>query len=208
MYPKEIELVAVDKLIPYVNNPKQHPERQIDIIASSIKNFGFINPIIVDAHNEIVAGHGRLLAAKKLGLQAVPVLRVEHLTPAQVRAYRIADNKLSELGEWDEGLLAVELKFLQEENFDLSLTGFELEEIADLTLDFDDTPDGSDDVPNMSEEIDPVTQPGDLWIMGKHRLLCGDSTKWEDVERPMGTRKVPRPSLRRATDALHKRIAI
>jgi hypothetical protein len=125
-----------------------------------------------------------------------------------VRAYRIADNKLSELGEWDEGLLAVELKFLQEENFDLSLTGFELEEIADLTLDFDDTPDGSDDVPNMSEEIDPVTQPGDLWIMGKHRLLCGDSTKWEDVERPMGTRKVPRPSLRRATDALHKRIAI
>ena len=128
----KIEYVEVDKLIPYVNNPKKHPEEQVNLIASSIKEFGFINPIIVDKDNEIIAGHGRLLACKRLGIKKVPVIRVEHLTPAQIKAYRIADNRLTELGEWDTDLLRIELEELQELDFDIELTGFSFNDLEEL----------------------------------------------------------------------------
>ncbi len=127
----KIEYMKVEDLISYVNNPKQHPPEQIDLIASSIKEFGFLNPIIVSKDNEIVAGHGRLLACKKLGIKEVPVIRAEHLTPAQIKAYRIADNRLTELGEWDMDLIKVELEELQELDFDITLTGFDLEELEE-----------------------------------------------------------------------------
>jgi ParB-like chromosome segregation protein Spo0J len=131
---KEIQIENLDTefLIPYINNTKIHPDSQIDKIAGSISEFGFLNPIILDKNNNIIAGHGRLLAAKKLKIKIVPCLRAEHLTPSQVKAYRIADNKLNELGEWDLELLKIELDFLKDENFDLELTGFELEEVKSL----------------------------------------------------------------------------
>jgi len=186
-----IEWVEIDELIPYVNNPKQHPPEQINLIASSIKEFGFINPIIVDKQNEIIAGHGRLLAAKKLGLKKVPILRAEHLTPAQVKAYRIADNKLTELGEWDSELLRIELEELREEEFDLELTGFDLGEIDELLegLNFlEEQEEKQDDVPEATD-IPPFSRYGDLWILGEHRLLCGDATRKEDLERLMNGEK-------------------
>lgn len=125
----KIEYVPVEDLIPYINNPKEHPEEQVNLIASSIKEFGFLNPIIVDKNNEIIAGHGRLLACKKLGIKEVPVIRAEHLTPIQVKAYRLADNRLTELGEWDMELVKVELENLMEMDFDIELTGFSLDDV-------------------------------------------------------------------------------
>ncbi len=173
----KIEYVKVDELIPYIKNSKKHPVNQINLIASSIKSFGFINPIIVDKDNEIIAGHGRLLAAKKLGLEKVPIVRVEHLTPAQVKAYRIADNKLAELGEWDEELLKIELSELKELEFDLNLTGFSDEELDELLDELEDNEEGIEEVeiqePNLPEI--PFTQIGDIWILDKHKLICGDS---------------------------------
>jgi len=187
----QIEWIKVDELIPYVNNPKQHSTEQINLIASSIKEFGFINPIIVDKQNEIIAGHGRLLAAKKLGLEKVPVLRAEHLTPAQVKAYRIADNKLTELGEWDSELLKIELEELKEADFDLELTGFNLDEIDELLddLDFSEDQEKQDETPELIDEVPPFSQIGDLWLLGEHRLLCGDATKKEDLEYLMNGEK-------------------
>ena len=133
----QIEYIKINKLLPYINNPKLHTEHQVGLIASSIKEYGFINPIIIDKDNEIVAGHGRLLAAKKLNMDTVPVIRAEHLTPAQVKAYRIADNKLTELGEWDEDLLAVELQALEDVNFDIELTGFDEDELNEILDNFE-----------------------------------------------------------------------
>lgn len=123
-----LEQIDLELLIPYVNNPKAHPKTQINKLASSIKNFGFLVPVVVDKGGEIVAGHGRLLAAKKLGMTSVPCLKAEHLTPAQIKAYRIADNKLAE-SEWFPEILTLELKALEEMEFDLGLTGFDREEL-------------------------------------------------------------------------------
>lgn len=127
-----VEYVDIDSLIPYVNNPRQHPKEQVDMIAASIREFGFLNPIIITKDNEVIAGHGRLLACQKLGIREVPVIRAEHLTPAQIKAYRLADNRLTELGGWDIDLIKVELKELQDLSFDITLTGFKLQELEEL----------------------------------------------------------------------------
>ena len=188
------EFVDIEKLVPYVNNQKKHPVEQIEKIAGSIKEFGFINPIIVDKDNVIIAGHGRYEAAKKIGLSEVPVLRAEHLTPEQVKAYRIADNKLAELAVWDEELLAVDLSELENIGCDFEILGFEKEEVDSLLDEYMQLDAGAldeeseEETPEIDENI--VIKRGDLIELGEHRLLCGDSTKMEDVERVLGGNKI------------------
>jgi len=184
----KIETTPIDKLVPYVNNARTHSPEQVDQIAASIKEFGFNNPVLIDKKNGIIAGHGRVQAARKLELKEVPTVRLEHLTETQKKAFILADNKIAMNAEWDEELLALELKDLDDVMFDLNLTGFdgkELDEliqpepVAGLT--------DEDEVPEAP--VEPVTKAGDLWILGNHRLLCGDSTKAEDVERLMDGQK-------------------
>ena len=152
----QIEYKKVDELIPYINNPKEHDEEQVNLIASSIKNFGFINPIIIDKDNEIIAGHGRLLAAKKLKLDKVPTIKVENLTDAQVKAYRIADNRLTELGDWDSEILKVELETLKDEDFDLDLTGFSDLDLENILEENKETKDISDEDNIYTDKIEPI----------------------------------------------------
>jgi 16S rRNA G966 N2-methylase RsmD len=165
------------QLNPRAKNPRTHTRRQIRQIAASITEFGFINPILVDGADGIIAGHGRVEAAKLLGMSDVPTLRVDHLTPAQVRAYVIADNKLAENAGWDRALLALELQELSVHlDFDVTITGFETAEIDLLIRDLDgDSPDDADEVPEIDRAAPAVSRPGDLWLIGDHRLLCGDS---------------------------------
>ena len=175
---------SVDKLIPYARNSRTHSDAQVAQIAASIKEFGFLNPIIVDGDNGIIAGHGRVLAAQKLGLQELPVIEASHLSDAQRRAYIIADNKLAMNAEWDDEMLRVELDALGVDGFDLELTGFSLDEIASLQV--EEVPEGltdEDAVPEAPEE--PLTVEGDVWVMGNHRLMCGDSTSIDAVEKLM-----------------------
>jgi len=181
----QIEKVSVDSLLAYERNQKKHSKKQVKLIAGSIREFGFLNPIIVDGKNEIIAGHGRLEAAKELGLKEVPVLQAGHLSEEQVKAYRIADNKLTELGEWDEDLLSMEIKELSGGNMDLELLGFDESFLDDLLTEMEEQQ-GLTDPDEIPEKVEPVCEEGDLWQLGKHRLLCGDSTKREDVERLMG----------------------
>lgn len=156
-------------LIPYANNAKKHPEEQVSKIAASIKEFGFNNPILIDKDNGVIAGHGRLLAAKKLGLEEVPTICLDHLTEAQKKAYILADNRLGEIHtEWDMGLVNLELENLLELDFDIDLTGFEFTPAPEEGLTDEDA------VPELPET--PVTKEGDIWILGNHRLMCGDST--------------------------------
>jgi DNA modification methylase len=184
-----IEKIAIESLIPYVNNQKIHTQEQIEKIAGSIKEFGFLNPIIVDKDNVIIAGHGRYEGAKKLGLEKVPVLRAEHLTPAQVKAYRIADNRLAELSGWDEELLKVDLEELEAINFDMDILGFNEKELNEILDDFnigETDYEKADEVPEVEEDKKIVIKQGDLIELGQefqHRILCGDSTKEEDVEK-------------------------
>ena len=176
----KFELVETDRLIPYARNARTHSDAQVAQIAASIKEFGFLSPIVVSGDDTILCGHGRVLAARKLGLKNVPCIREEYLTEAQKRAYIIADNKLSLNAGWDEDLLAVELADLQSEAFDLSLTGFSDEELAEL-LRTDDVAEDDFDVDGELEK--PVfSKGGDLWILGRHRLLVGDSTKESDID--------------------------
>lgn len=188
----EIRMIKIDELIPYVNNPKKHPPDQVKKIASSIKEFGFRVPIIVDKDFVIIAGHGRYEAAKLLGLEEVPVIVADDLTPAQVKAFRIADNKVAE-SEWDELSLQAELEQLLEEGYDLELTGFDDEEIERLFKELRENEnvdeEKEDDLPDVKEELDPFSKEGDVWILGEHLVMCGDSTKREDVERLMGKEK-------------------
>jgi DNA modification methylase len=172
-------------LIPYARNPRTHSDAQVAQIAASIKEFGWTNPVLVDGANGILAGHGRVLAARKLGLERVPVIELAHMTEAQKRAYVLADNQLALNAGWDEALLRLELADLSELGFDLGLIGFaegELERLlagegkVGLTED--------DEAPALPEQA--VTQPGDLWVLGEHRLLCGDATVLTDVERLLG----------------------
>ena len=167
-------------LIPYANNARTHSEAQIAQLAASIREFGWTNPILVDGENGIIAGHGRLLAARKLGMATVPVIELAGLSDAQKRALIIADNKLALNAGWDTDLLALELADLGGLGFDLSLTGFDDLEIAALTKGTPGLTD-PDDVPEPPAR--PVSRLGDLWIMGRHRLVCGDSTNADDVER-------------------------
>ncbi|MEO2015474.1 MAG: ParB N-terminal domain-containing protein, partial [Fuerstiella sp.] len=166
---------------PYEHNPRIN-DAAVDVVATSIKEFGFRQPIVVDEDGVIIVGHTRFKAAQKLGLEKVPVHVAKGLTLAQVKAYRLADNKTGELAEWDYDLLPIELADLQGMDFDLDLIGFSQDDLARL-LD-PDVQEGltdPDDVPEPPD--DPITQPGDLWILGDHRLLCGDSSSVEDLDR-------------------------
>ena len=178
----------VANLVPYARNSRTHSAEQVDKIAASIKEFGFLNPVIVDGENGIIAGHGRILAAQKLGLETVPTIEAAHLTDAQRKAYIIADNRLALDAGWDDEMLRVELQDLDAVDFDLTLTGFDLDEIAALTA--DDPTEGlteEDAVPDAPQQ--PVTVEGDVWLLGRHRLMCGDSTSIDAVERLMDGRK-------------------
>jgi len=177
----KVELRKIDDIRPYESNPRLN-DQAVEAVAKSLREFGFRQPVVVDADGVIVCGHTRYKAALKLGLKQVPVHVAKDLTPAQVKAYRLADNQTATLAEWNYDLLPLELKDLQGMNFDLSLLGFDTSDLATI-LD----PDGTqglcdpDDVPLPGDEA--VTQPGDLWVLGNHRLLCGDSSKAEDVDR-------------------------
>jgi DNA modification methylase len=166
-----------DKLIPYARNARTHSDAQVAQIAASIAEFGFTNPILAGSDGVIVAGHGRLAAAQKLGLVSVPVVVLDHLTATQRRALVIADNRIAENAEWDEAMLRVELADLQDEGFDLDLTGFDADALAELMAGEEPVNDGQTDedaVPDVGET--PVSRPGDVWQLGPHRLLCGDAT--------------------------------
>ena len=187
----KIEQWPTTKLIPYARNARTHSDAQIAQIAASIAEFGFTNPILAGSDGVIVAGHGRLAAAQKLGLEAVPVVVLDHLTPTQRRALVIADNRIAEAAGWDEALLRIELEALQDEGFDLDLTGFDADALADLLAGEEPVHSGQTDdeaVPEAPEE--PVSQPGDVWLLGPHRLVCGDATTAETYARlfPSGER--------------------
>jgi DNA modification methylase len=182
---KHIELWLIDRLILYAKNPRTHSDAQIAQIAASIEAFGFNNPILVDSKAGIIAGHGRLLAARQLGLEEVPVIVLDHLSETQKRAYIIADNQLALNAGWDEQLLRLELATLQQEDFDVNLIGFDDEELARLLAD-QDAVEGltdEDEVPALPET--PVSAAGDLWILGNHKLLVGDATDRAQVARLM-----------------------
>ena len=166
-----------DKLIPYARNARTHSDAQVAQIAASIAEFGFTNPILAGSDGVIVAGHGRLAAAQKLGLASVPVVVLDHLTATQRRALVIADNRIAENAEWDEAMLRVELADLQDEGFDLDLTGFDADALAELMAGDEQVNEGQTDedaVPEVGET--PVSRLGDIWQLGPHRLLCGDAT--------------------------------
>lgn len=185
--PLQIESRAVEELIPYARNPRTHTPEQVAQVAASIVEFGWANPILIGSDNVIIAGHARLEAARKLHLAEVPVIVLDHLTPAQRRALVIADNRLALDAAWDEELLRVELASLQEDGFDLEVVGFTDEELEDLLRDPEEVAPGltdEDEAPAPPEV--PVSVAGDVWILGSHRLLCGDATNASNVGRLMG----------------------
>lgn len=181
-------LANVNDLIPYIRNARTHSENQISQIAASIKEFGFLSPILIAEDNTILAGHGRLAAAKKLGIKQVPCVKESHLTQTQRRAYIIADNKLSLNAGWNEDMLAIELSELQGADFDLDLLGFDESELSSI---FDDDKEIKDDDFDVDEELNKPTfsKAGDIWTLGRHRLICGDSTKEETFKSLMKDKK-------------------
>jgi DNA modification methylase len=183
----QIEQGPLDRLLPYAANARTHPDEQVAQIAGSIAEFGFNVPCLVDERGVLVAGHGRLLAAQRLGLSQVPVIRLDHLTDAQARAYRIADNQIALNSGWDDALLSAEVARLKEDGVDLELLGFPEDELDRLLAGLDGEKGGNEDedvVPEPPET--PISRPGDLWILGRHRLLCGDATRASDVARLLG----------------------
>ena len=174
----EMQLVPISKLVPYVNNARTHSPEQITKLRSSLREFGFINPVIIDREFNVIAGHGRILAAKEEGIQEVPCVFADHLTEAQKKAYIIADNRMAMDAGWDEELLRVEIESLQGMDFDPLLTGFDAKELAAL---FDDGTEAQEDDFDVDAELEkPVfTKSNDVWTLGRHRLVCGDSTKPE-----------------------------
>ena len=183
----------ISALKPRPRNPRTHTKKQIRQIADSIKRFGFTNPILVDSDNTIIAGHGRVEAAKILQIETVPVIYLADLSEAEIRAYVIADNKLAENAGWDRDVLAIELQGLLELNldFDLTVTGFEAPEI-DLLLNSKkpETADKADQAPQIDDQP-PVSRAGDLWLLGRHKLLCGDATKKESFVTLLGDQNAP-----------------
>ena len=176
----KIEQWQTANLLPYARNARTHSDDQVAQIAASIAEFGFTNPILAGSDGVIVAGHGRLAAAQKLGLAVVPVVVLEHLSPTQRRALVIADNRIAENAGWDEAMLRIELVTLQDDDFDVSLTGFDADALADE--DGNGAGETDDDaVPEITET--PISRPGDVWLLGGHRLLCGDSTVAESYDR-------------------------
>jgi DNA modification methylase len=172
------------ELIPYARNPRTHSDAQVAQIAASIREFGWTSPVLVDGESGIIAGHGRVMAARKLGLDRVPVIELGHMSEAQKRAYVLADNQLALNAGWDEALLRLELADLSELGFDLGLIGFGEGELARLLAGGTDGLTEDDEAPPLPEQA--VTQPGDLWVLGDHRVLCGDATVMTDVERVLG----------------------
>ena len=189
-WPAGTEMIAISGLEPYKRNARTHSRRQIKKIAASIERFGFINPVLIDENNLIIAGHGRVAAAKQLGWEKVPTLRIDHLSKTEKRAYILADNRLAEDAGWDQEILAIELQGLIEVNFSVELAGFETAEV-DLILDAQAEPNApdrniDDEVPSIPDSGAAVTHPGDLWELGRHRLLCADATATESYARLLG----------------------
>ena len=177
-----MQMVRTDKLIPYVNNARTHSKEQILKLRSSLREFGFINPVIIDQEYNVIAGHGRLMAAKEEGIGEVPCVLVDYLTEAQKKAYILADNRFAQDAGWDEELLRLEIESLQDMAFDVSLTGFEDQEIADLFADPSDSDVKDDDYDlNAALEKASFVQRGDIWHVGRHYLMCGDATDAADV---------------------------
>ena len=182
----EMQLVDIAKLVPYINNARTHSAEQITKLRSSLREFGFINPVIIDCDYSIIAGHGRVMAAKEEGISEVPCVFVDYLTPAQKKAYIIADNRSAQDADWDEELLRIEIESLKAENFDVSLTAFDDDELADLFAG-DDSNDAKEDDFDLGAALEKASfaEKGDIWGVGRHRLMCGDATKAEDVEKLM-----------------------
>ena len=172
----EMQLVKTDRLIPYVNNARTHSAEQINKLRSSLREFGFVNPVIIDREFNVIAGHGRIAAAKAEGISEVPCVFADHLTDAQKKAYILADNRMAMDAGWDEEMLKVEIESLQAEDFDLGLTGFDEKELSSL---FDTDNEVTDDDFDVDAELEKpcITKNGDIWLLGDHRLVCGDSTK-------------------------------
>ena len=185
----KIEHRKVESLIPYVNNSRKHSDEQVAQIAASIKEFGWTNPILVDGDNGIIAGHGRLMAARKLSMEEVPVIELAHLSDNQRRALIIADNRLALNAEWDDALLSLELKDLLADNYELGLLGFGKDELEALLNPTQET-DGLTDEDEVPEAPEPATKLGDVWILGNHRLMCGDSTQIDQIEKLCNGRQV------------------
>ena len=180
----EIIYKKVQDLIPYVNNSRTHSEEQVNQICSSINEFGFTNPLLIDEKDSIIAGHGRLMASKKLGMEEVPCIVLEGLTEAQKKAYIIADNKMALNAGWDEELLKIELENLKELDFNLDLTGFNVDELDDIFQVEEEREIVEDDF-DIEPPEEPKAKLGDIYQLGSHRLMCGDSTKQEDVDKLM-----------------------
>lgn len=185
----EMQLISIDKLVPYVNNARTHSAEQILKLRSSLREFGFVNPIIIDKEFNVIAGHGRLIAAKEEGIEEVPCVFVDYLTDAQKKAYILADNRMAMDAGWDEELLKIEMEELQNLGYDLEFTGFDEKELADLF--------GVDDKEVKEDEFDltaalekaSFVERGDVWFVGKHKLMCGDATSSEDVAKLMEDKK-------------------
>lgn len=175
-----IEQLSVDSLIPYARNSRTHDDAQVAQIAASIREFGFTNPVLIDGDGGIIAGHGRVLAARKLSMSEVPCIRLDYLTDTQRKAYIIADNKLALNAAWDDSMLALEIQELEAADFDLALLGFTPDELAALTA--QDVPPGLTDPDAVPDLAEPVSKAGDLWVCGVHRVRCGDATVLDDVE--------------------------
>jgi DNA modification methylase len=179
-----VQFWPIDKLIPYIRNARTHSEEQVAQVAASIVEFGWTNPILAGADGVIIAGHARLAAARKLGMDEVPVIVLDHLSETQRRALILADNRLALSAGWDEEMLRVELESLKADSFDLDLVGFTDEEIEDILT--EDSRDGLTDDDAVPEEPErAITAPGDVWVLGQHRLLCGDATQMADIEKVM-----------------------
>lgn len=185
----EMQLISIDKLVPYVNNARTHSAEQILKLRSSLREFGFVNPIIIDREFNVIAGHGRLMAAKEEGISEVPCVFADFLTDAQKKAYILADNRMAMDAGWDEELLKIEMEELQNLGYDLEFTGFDEKELADLF--------GVDDKEVKEDEFDltaalekaSFVERGDVWFVGKHKLMCGDATSSEDVAKLMEDKK-------------------
>ena len=175
-----VELWPLDRLIPHARNARTHSDAQVAQIAGSIAEFGFVNPVLVGDDGVIVAGHGRIMAARKLGLDQAPVIVLAHLSPTQRRALMIADNQIASNSGWDDEMLAAELAALKEEDFDLDLLGFDDAALDRLLADTIEATEASDEAPEPP--ANPVSRPGDVWICGEHRVICGDATVLGDVE--------------------------
>lgn len=186
----EMNLVDIDKLIPYVNNARTHSKEQINKLRASIREFGFINPVIIDRDYNVIAGHGRIMASKEEGIDKVPCVFVDYLTDAQKKAYILADNRMALDADWDEELLKVEIESLQGADFDLNLTGFDEAELMDIFGD-DNQSRAKDDDFDLTAALEKASfvEKGDVWTVGRHRLMCGDATSSEDVSTLMGNTK-------------------